>query len=159
MIAERPYIIQSDDNGVRVDICSPFLAAYSRKLYVVDKGSVFHIPEGHAHAHGSEDLLIPIGGDISLAYQTSRGTIEYLELVPGRHYVIPPNVPHQVQIDGGILESLFPTTVFTLGIPMREFPGGFFGNNRAKGVEQNEPGGSFVQQQARAGRHAGHQSG
>ncbi|HZS94429.1 MAG TPA: hypothetical protein VFA78_06515 [Chloroflexota bacterium] len=125
MIEVRVPSTQSTD-GVRIEVFASLLANYGRKLHTVDAGSTFQIPHGKAHAHGNEDRLLPIAGEIWLAYQTADQRVEYRRLVPGHQYVIPPHIPHQVEIRGGVLESLFPTVVYELKIPIREFAGGFF---------------------------------
>lgn len=96
--------------------------AWGRKLYRVEPGFCFSIPsDGLAHSHGSPDYLIPVGGSITLAYLKPSGVVEELQLEPGYHYTIPPNIPHQVVVSGGMLESIFPSIVFENGIPMRKF--------------------------------------
>ncbi len=129
--AARPIIGRTDPilqsgPGVRVEILPSCIAGYGRKLYVVEQGSRFQIPDGRAHAHGSEDKLIPIAGEIWLAFQTSGNPVQYARLFPGHQYTIPPHTPHQVEIRGGVLESLFPTAVYEQKIPIYELPGGFF---------------------------------
>lgn len=131
MLGVREPNIQTGD-GMRVEIFPSFLSGYGRKLYVIEEGSTLQIPDGRAHAHGSEDCLIPIAGDIWVAYQTANGEVKYMQLIPGHRYVIPPNLPHQVEIRGGILESLFPTAVYEHKIPIHELAGGFFEERRSK---------------------------
>ncbi len=95
---------------------------WGRKLYRAEPGFSFSIPsDGLAHSHGSPDYLIPISGSIRLAYLRPSGVVEELRLEPGYHYTIPPNIPHQVVVSGGMLESIFPSAVFEHGIPMRKF--------------------------------------
>ncbi|WP_147372483.1 hypothetical protein [Calidithermus terrae] len=109
-----------------VELFASFLSGFGRKVYRVAEGKVFQIPAGRAHAHGNIDLLYPVSGEIWVAYTDAKGQVCKQRLEPGKAYTIPPNVPHQVEIRGGILETLFPTTVYTKTIPMRYLEGGFF---------------------------------
>ncbi|MCK2020676.1 hypothetical protein [Peribacillus frigoritolerans] len=109
--------------GVQVEITPRFLGeGWGRKLYCVESGFRFTIPsDGRAHAHGTADYLIPLSGNIRVAYLRPSGVVEIIHLEPGYHYRIPPNLPHQVEISGGMLEAYFPTIVFENKILMRQF--------------------------------------
>lgn len=117
--------IQLNDK-LRVEILPSFVGAWGRKLYTTAPGRVMQFPEGHAHAHGSPELIVAISGNTTLALGTPTGKVEYLQLEIGSLYTIPPNIPHQVELRDGILESLFPTEVYENGIPMRELRTNYF---------------------------------
>lgn len=112
--------------GVRVEILPSLLPAYGRKLYTVSQGSIMHIPSGRAHAHQSQDILMPIAGNVRLAYMRSSGQIQYLQMRQGAVYVVGSCVPHQIEIEAGVLESIFPTVIYQHGTTMWELAGGFF---------------------------------
>ena len=117
--------VQSAD-GIAVQIWPSFISEFGRKLYIVDPGFVMRIPAHAAHAHGWCDVLVPISGDIWIASSRPSGEVSFDQLVPGQVHRTRPNVPHQIEIRGGILESIFPTWVYEKKAPMYELPGGYF---------------------------------
>jgi hypothetical protein len=138
MLSESTPEVQQGE-GVVIEVFASFLAGFGRKVYRVAEGKVFQIPARKAHAHGNIDMLCPVSGEIWVAYTDAKGQIDRKRLEPGKVYRIPPNVPHQVEIRGGILEALFPTPVYTRTIPMRYLEGGFFQNlneDDQSGVEE-----------------------
>jgi hypothetical protein len=122
--ALKPDVQVTD--GIRVELFTQYLLPFGRKLYVVDPGKTLCIPDDRAHAHPTVDRLAPIAGNVVLAYQTPRGAVEYLKLIPGLLYIIPPHVPHQIQVNGGILESFSPSAAYLNGKTIWELAGGFF---------------------------------
>jgi len=117
--------IQQDD-GVTVEVFKSFLAGFGCKIYRVAEGKVFRIPAGKAHAHGNIDILYPVSGEIWIAFADAKGQVFKQCLESGKVYLIPPNVLHQVEIRGGVLETFFPTSIYIKTIPMRYLEGGFF---------------------------------
>jgi hypothetical protein len=112
--------------GIVVEFMPQFLSeGFGRKVYYVDEGYLLRIPSsGFAHIHACPDYLVPILGEVLLAYRRpDNRTLEVIRLEIGYHYRIPPFVPHQVEIRGGILESFYP---YRKSLPTRECREDFF---------------------------------
>lgn len=135
MIKVRPLAVTCG-GGARVEITPRFLGTgLGRKVYIVEQNRSLEIPDRKVHAHGIADTLIPISGDVELAYLDSQGRKQFLKLEPGFLYEVPPYLPHQVRVIGGILESYFPTQSYVEGMQIHEREGGLF--REEKGVSQH----------------------
>jgi hypothetical protein len=59
------------------------------------------------HSHDLPHTLIPISGKHRLAYKTGTGEIKIIEMSPAKSYYVPAQVPHDVEMSCGILDSFY----------------------------------------------------
>ncbi|MBT9167870.1 MAG: hypothetical protein DDT19_01213 [Syntrophomonadaceae bacterium] len=97
-----------EDASVRVEVDYNFLSTgWVRRVYKVKPNMPLQIPIT-PHAHDGEQVIILLEGSGRLAYEDEDESIKVISLTPNSYYSIPPFVPHQIELVGGIMEVFFP---------------------------------------------------
>jgi hypothetical protein len=93
----------------RMDASPNFLkTGVARKLYLIYEGHVRLFPD-NPHAHSGEHTIVPLLGEITLAYQDNEGTIHNIDMMSGKTYRVLSGIPHHIRAKGlAAMEVFYP---------------------------------------------------
>ncbi len=107
----KQVVFKESETG-RTEIDYNFLGTnYARKTYVVKKNCSIRLPK-YPHTHKIGHTLMLIQGNARLAYKNAEGKVKIIKMQIGKQYFVPSDVPHQLEIKGGIVESYYPTSSY-----------------------------------------------
>lgn len=113
MEIQTKELIFKDNEMGRTVIDYNFLGTnISRKTYVIKK-ECRHRLLRKPHSHKLPHTLIPIEGCHRLAYKDACNKIHIMDMVPGKTYYVPSDLPHDIEMGKGILDSFFTVESYT----------------------------------------------
>lgn len=120
-VEKRKVTANISANGMIVFDPNLLHSGYSRKLYVFTDPSFKRRTE--AHVHPSPHLISIIEGEqIRMATKEDDGTITVINLERGYYYYVPPNLPHQFDMEGRVIaESYTPSSSFISALQSDEY--------------------------------------
>ena len=85
-------------------------SGYARKLYVFTNPDFKKRTEAHFHP-APHTISVIEGEDIRMATREPDGSISVIQLERGYYYYVPPNLPHQLDMEGpAIFETYMPSS-------------------------------------------------